>query len=137
MYMCVYSMYYVHVWTITVFGGSLTCTSFSRHCGGCFPDLQTPWLASYLRYWQYIEQVSLECCADNIPPSFSPFTSSASPSYLPSLPSSSLPPPTSLSFFFFLRHIFLLLLFSFLPLLPPFSSSIISSPSYLSLTAPV
>ena len=84
----------------------------SRHCGGCLPDHQTPWLASYLRYWQYIEQVSLECCADNTPPSFSPFTSSASPSFfllflhhlfpllsLPppfSLPSSSLVPPTSL-----------------------------------------
>ena len=95
MHMCVYSMYYVHVWTITVFGGSLTCTSFSRHCGGCLPDHQTPRLASYLRYWQYIEQVSLECCADNTPPSFSPFTPSASPSSLPSLPPSSLPPPTS------------------------------------------
>ena len=79
-------------------------TSFSRHCGGCLPDHQTPRLASYLRYWQYIEQVSLECCADNTPPSFSPFTPSASPS---------LPPPSFLSPFF-LRH-----LFSLLPLPPP------------------
>ena len=63
------------------------------------PDHQTPWLASYLRYWQYIEQVSLECCVDNTP--------STSPSSLllflrhlfpsPTSPSSLLlfPPPTS------------------------------------------
>ena len=54
----------------------------SRCCGGCLPDLQTPWLASYLRYCQYIEQVS----------SFSPFTLSLLP---PSLPLSSLLPPPS------------------------------------------
>ena len=90
-------------------------TSFSRRCGGCLPDHQTPWLALYLRYWQYIEQVSLGCCTNNIP-------------LLPLLPS-----PFSLHWLFPL---------SLLPLLPPFFSSSLlpsslppptffSSPSYL------
>ena len=43
--LCVYT---VHVWVFLRF----TYTMLSpRHCGGCLPDLQTPWLASYLRYW--------------------------------------------------------------------------------------
>ena len=150
--MCVYSVYYVLVWTITVFGGSLTYMYiFLQALRRLFARPSAPWLASYLEVLaiHWASQLRMLCWKHSsfllpfhffclsLLPSFSSFIIS-SPSYLslllflpPSyLPSSSLLPPTSPSFLLlFLHHLFPLLPLPHSPSLSPTSALLPGPPS--------